>query len=80
MALYFRPVLEAISKSGFWLKVKAAVRIKPEEYIRYFEDLIRALNAEIGPKDLFEIASNKRATLVQVKLPEAPPALSFGRP
>ena len=31
---------EAISKKGFWFKVKAAANIKPEEYIRYFEDLI----------------------------------------
>ena len=50
-------LLEAISKIGFWFKVKAAAMIKPEEYIRYFEDLIRAPNAEIGPKDIFEIAS-----------------------
>ena len=27
-------------KNGFWFKVKAAANIKPEEYIRYFEDLI----------------------------------------
>ena len=31
--------LEAISKNGFWFKVKAAARFKPEEYIGYFEDL-----------------------------------------
>ena len=31
---------EAISKNGFWSKVKAAVNIKPEEYSVYFEDLI----------------------------------------
>jgi hypothetical protein len=30
----------AVSKLGFWFKVKAAVKIKPEEYIMYFEDLI----------------------------------------
>ena len=48
---------EAISKNGFWFKIKAAVRNKPEEYIRYFEDLFRAPNAEFGPKDFFEIAS-----------------------
>ena len=29
----------------------------PEEYIRHSEDLIRTPNAEIGPKDIFEIAS-----------------------
>ncbi len=27
-------------KNGFWLKVKAAAIINPEEYIGYFEDLI----------------------------------------
>ena len=31
--------------------------INPEEYTRYFEDLNRASNAEIGPKDFFETAS-----------------------
>jgi hypothetical protein len=51
-------ILEAISKIGFWFKVKAAARFKPYEYIRYFEDLNQAPNAEIGPKDLFEIASD----------------------
>jgi hypothetical protein len=48
----------AVYKSGFWFKVKAAARIKPEEYIRYFEDLIRTPNAEIGPKDNLETAPN----------------------
>jgi len=33
-------LIEAISKNGFWFKVKAAANIKPEEYIGYFEDLI----------------------------------------
>jgi len=28
------------------------------KYIRYFEDLNRASNAEIGPKDFFEMTSN----------------------
>jgi len=42
--------METASKSSIRFKVKAAVRIKPEEYIRYFEDLIRAPNAEIGPE------------------------------
>jgi hypothetical protein len=49
--------METVSKSSIRFKVKTAVRFKPEEYIRYFEDLNRAPNAEIGPKDLFEIAS-----------------------
>jgi hypothetical protein len=49
-------------------QVKAAARFKPEEYIKYFEDLIRSPNAEIGlislrsssyarQEDFFEIAS-----------------------
>ncbi len=59
----------AVSKLGFWLKVpsslcelrptgKAVARNKPEEYIRYFEDLTQAPNAEIGPKDNLETAPN----------------------
>jgi len=46
-------VLEAFLKSGFWPKIKAAVRFRPEEYTRYFEDLNLAPNAEIGPKGAF---------------------------
>jgi len=42
----------------FWYKVKAAVMHKTEEYIRYFEELFRSPNAEIGPKGIFGIASN----------------------
>jgi hypothetical protein len=34
----FMRIIEAISKNGFWFKIKAAANIKPEEYIRYFED------------------------------------------
>ena len=49
--------LEPISKNGFWFKIKAAVRKKPEEYSMYFEDLFRAPNAEFGPKDFFEMGS-----------------------
>ena len=36
----FMRIIEAVSKNGFWFKIKAAANIKPEEYIRYFEDLI----------------------------------------
>ena len=38
---------------GFWFEVKAGERFKPEEYIKYFEDLNLSPNAEIGPKGLF---------------------------
>jgi len=38
--IIFENTIEAISKIGFWFKVKAAANIKPEEYIGYFEDLI----------------------------------------
>ena len=30
--LKFNPVLEAISKNGFWFKVKADATFEPEEY------------------------------------------------
>jgi hypothetical protein len=32
------------------------VRLKPEEYFAYFEDLKRGTNKDLGPKDIFEIA------------------------
>gem|GEM_PF-2941155 len=32
------------------VKIKAAVKIKPEEYIEYFEDLVFAPNAQLVPK------------------------------
>lgn len=44
---------KAVSKGGYWFKVKADVNIKPEEYYKYFEDLIFAPNAEIEPITAF---------------------------
>jgi len=55
--------VEAISKNGFWFKIKAVAIFKPKEYLYYFEDLNLAPNAEIGPKDLFEIAYRKESGL-----------------
>jgi hypothetical protein len=49
-------LLRSYLKNVFWFKVKADARFNPEEYIGYFEDLNRAPNAEIGPKDFFEMA------------------------
>lgn len=40
--------METVSKTSIRFKVKAAVSFKPEEYIRYFEDLKFAANVEIG--------------------------------
>jgi len=45
--------VEAVSKPSIGFKVKAAAGFKPEEYIKYFEDLDRAPNAEIGPYGRF---------------------------
>jgi len=45
-------------KNGFWFKVKAVADIRPEEYGEYFEDLMFAPNAEIGPKGVLKTASN----------------------
>jgi hypothetical protein len=42
---------------------------------RYVEDLKRGPNAEIGPKDFFEIASSRSRSLVESKrdtIPNAP--------
>jgi hypothetical protein len=69
---------EAISKNGFWFKVEADARFhaKPDDasilifkgtpqtggILQYFEDLNRAPNKEIEPKDFFEIASNTKSS------------------
>ena len=42
-----------VSKASIGFKVKAAARFIPEEYIRYFDVLNRAPNAEIGPEGRF---------------------------
>lgn len=48
-------------RSGFKaphrFKIKAEANIKPEEYSEYFEDLIFAANAEIGPVGSLETVS-----------------------
>jgi len=38
LLLIVKKFIEPISKNGFWFKIKAAARKKPEEYIRYFEE------------------------------------------
>ncbi len=56
--------VEAVSKNGFLFKVKVVARFNPEEYIKYFEELNRAPNAEIGEKNFFEIASKNMLDIV----------------
>jgi hypothetical protein len=47
---------EAISKIGFWFRVKAGPSFNPQAYFQYVEELKRGFNTEIGPKDVFEMA------------------------
>jgi len=46
-------VLEAISKIGFWFKIKEGPRFNPQAYFKYSEELKRGPKTEIGPKDFF---------------------------
>jgi len=61
-------LLEAVSKTGFWFKVKAGSSFNPPRLLagssKYVEDLKREPNADIGPKDIFEIASNLDPSLM----------------
>jgi len=41
-------LVDSVSELPHGLKVKADVRFEPEEYIRHFEDLNLAPNAEIA--------------------------------
>jgi hypothetical protein len=67
------PQLEAVSKIGFWFKISAGpgfpalldspsdliifVGHTPQVRLRRIEDLKRGTNKDIGPKDIFEMAS-----------------------
>jgi hypothetical protein len=67
--------LESISKIGFWLKIaagpnfpaaqdfpsdrKISVGRKPQVRLRRIEDFKQGTNKDIGPKDIFEMGSNK---------------------
>jgi hypothetical protein len=37
---------------------QGGTKVQPAGILKYFEELKRDPNAEIGPKDIFEIASN----------------------
>ena len=50
-------ILETVSKNGFWFKIKAPLKFQPGGILKYSEELKRRGNAEIGPKDFFEMAS-----------------------
>ena len=51
-------MLEAISKIGFWFKIKEGPRFNPQAYFKYSEELKRGPKTEIGPKDFFEMVSS----------------------
>jgi len=61
--------LSAISKIGFWFKVKAGAIVNPLRLLagsssrirKYVEDLKREPGADIGPKDIFEKAYSHSA-------------------
>jgi len=46
----FEMVLEAISKIGFWFKVKAAARFPPEEYSSVWRIGTERPTLRLGPK------------------------------
>ncbi|MEJ2656823.1 MAG: hypothetical protein P8012_06455 [Desulfobacterales bacterium] len=51
--------VEGISKLGFSVKIKAEDQLAG--ILKYVEDLRRGLNADIGRKDFFEMASSLSA-------------------
>jgi hypothetical protein len=69
--LYLQDVLkESIIYFRSYLKVRISVRDQdeaedqPAGILKYVEDLIRGLNADIGRKDCFELASKSRQLFV----------------
>ena len=43
-------------------KHRGGAEFQPADILKYFEDLNQGPNAEVGPKDIFEIASNYTPT------------------
>ena len=64
-----RRLLEAISKIVFWFKIsrrnsagqERGGEFQPADILKYVEDLKRKLNADIGPKGIFEVASKLKS-------------------
>ena len=48
-------------KKRILVKYRGGTKLQPTGILRYFEELKRGTNKEIGPKDFFEIASNEGA-------------------
>ena len=59
-------IVEAVSKIGFWFnppeadKCRGGAEFQPGGIHPYFEDLKQVTNKDIGPKNIFEIASKKK--------------------
>jgi hypothetical protein len=66
-------IRDCLKKNGFWLKIKAGAKFKPEENRRYFEELNFVPGAESGPKDIFEIDSTILCGAVQKEFIVHPP-------
>jgi hypothetical protein len=51
-------------KNRILVQVRGGAEFKTAGILKYFEDFKRGANKEIGPKDIFEIASNYSTILV----------------
>jgi hypothetical protein len=47
---------------------QGGAELQPAGILKYVEDLKRGPNTEVGPKDFFEIASNKKNLLLWIAL------------
>ena len=46
-------------KKKIWAQDQGGIKFQPADILKYFEELKREPNAEIGFKDFFEIGSNQ---------------------
>jgi hypothetical protein len=53
-------VIRSHLKNKILLQDQAGAGFQPADMLKYFEDLNQGPNAEVGPKDIFEIASMKQ--------------------
>ena len=55
----FSIIIRSHLKNRILVQDQGGAEFQPADILKYFEDLKRRPNAEVGPKDIFEIASNK---------------------
>ena len=68
--LHLQRIIRSHLKKEILVQGQGGTKLQPAGILKYVEDLKRGPNAEIGPKDFFEIASKKDSESLQVSRSE----------